>query len=99
MPRFIRQAQVSARGSIRIHTTMMPQEASFDLQRIVVRTVVSAPDRRKEVGAWPGTPQIERYVQRDLIAVSLNSVPSSRCDDLATTSCRWTHPLCIFQLH
>src|ERR1700751_4438303 len=50
MSRFVRQAQVSARGRIRIHTTMMPKQASFDLQRIVVRAVVSAPDRRKEVG-------------------------------------------------
>src|SRR5277367_6179029 len=83
MFRFASQARFTARGSIHIHTPMMPQPELINLQRIVVRSVVSAAHCREEVGSWLGSSQIERYIHRDLSSVSFNGFPGTRCHDLA----------------
>ena len=74
---FRRHARFGARGSICIHISMMPQEASIDLQGIVVRTVIGSAHRAKEIGSRLGGAKIERNLHRDFFSVSFDSVPSS----------------------
>src|ERR1700678_4112147 len=74
---FLRHARFGARGSICIHISMMPQEASIDLQGIVVRTVIGSAHRPKEIGSRLGGAKIELYIHRDLLSVSFDCVPSS----------------------
>jgi hypothetical protein len=74
---FHRHARFGAGESICIHISMMPQEASIDLQRIVVRTVIGSAHRPKEIGSRLGGAKIERNIHRDFFSVSFDSVPSS----------------------
>ena len=74
---FRRHARFGGRGSICIHISMMPKEASIDLQRIVVRTVIGSAHCAQEIRSRLGGAKIERYIHRDSFSVSLDSVPSS----------------------